>query len=139
MKNKITSYLQPITLLKTLAAVCVLLAIAAVLFMAQAPRELRVTYLAKNVLASNASTTFAPAVRHLMDVPLQWVLIALLLVAALYAALQAFKYRRGYEDNLKGKTSFRRWVYLAVSGVLSADIVALLCGLEGIGTIKPRT
>jgi cytochrome bd-type quinol oxidase subunit 2 len=136
MKNKLSDLLQPLQLLRILAALSVLLAITAGILMSRAPRDVYAFYLAKDQLATAPSTVFVPAMRPLFGLPLQWLLIALLLVTALYAGYNALRDRRGYEDNLRGKTSLRRWVYYAVSSAIAIVIVGLLTGIQDIIALK---
>lgn len=119
------------------AVVNVVLAGVAAFVMGSATYQLTLGHQAKDALASqNGATVLAPAERGLFDLQLRYVVVTVLLLAAVYSALLLSRLRKQYGQNLKDGISPLRWIYFAVSSALIVETVALLSGLNDLITLK---
>ena len=89
-------------------------------------------YSAEDPLGSDAAghTVYAPALRHLFDVRVAWVLAAGLLIFALGHLLMATAYRKRYELDLKQGLNRWRWATLGLGGGVLVTVVAMLSGVQ---------
>ena len=94
------------------------------------------SYQASDTLASRAGELArVPALEHLMDVNVPYLLAGICFVFALAHLLAGTFYRRRYENDLATNTNRLRWTSYAVGlgGVML--VVALLCGVHDVVTL----
>lgn len=94
-------------------------------------------YLATDQLASQAAghEVLAPAVRHLWDVQLSWVVAKFLLVFAAVYLLAATVFRARYEAWLERGVNKLRWVAAGFGGGIIAVALAMLSGISEMSTL----
>ncbi|HSX27408.1 MAG TPA: heliorhodopsin HeR [Patescibacteria group bacterium] len=97
---------------------------------------LNVSYLTKDELASQKTTIFASALRHVCDVDLRWLLVGILVLSMIIPLLTVTKLHNKYHDMLKARVQSLRWIDFAVTGALLVELVALLSGFNDILTLK---
>lgn len=93
-------------------------------------------HLAKDELASRAGTVLAPAATALYEVEFRWLLVALLVAAAVIAVLRGTRYKALEDAGIKNRVQPLRWIEFAVTGALAFEIVALLNGLQDAVALK---
>ena len=76
-----------------------------------------------------------PAVRHLFDVRLSYLVVLLLLVSAVFHLLQATFRRKTHEAALKKKISRGRWLHFGISATLMVWVLALLSGINELSLL----
>jgi hypothetical protein len=94
-------------------------------------------YLATNTLLSEANghQVLALATRHLVDVPLSWIVAKFLVVLALVYLLAATVWRKKYEAWLERGVNKLRWLGFGVGGGVMAVAMATLIGVSDIATL----
>lgn len=124
-------------LLTISAAIFAALAVAAVLLMNDKTYQLTLGHMAKDALASQTgSSILAPASRALADFPLKWLVAFIMGLSSLYMLLTATRMRARYDRDLKANVRPPRWIYLAVTGALMLEVVALLSGINDLMVLK---
>lgn len=89
----------------------------------------------RDELASNATTVFIPAIHHLYDIEIRWIVVVLLLVGAIVPLINVFRSSR-YQAALKAKRNPLRWADKAVLSGAMLAVVAALSGVEDLMTLK---
>jgi len=112
------------------------LAIVAGWLMSGASYQLTVSYLAKDNLASKTNTVFAPASHALFDVQLKWLVVIIMLLAAVVPYLYLMQLQKNYLQGLKNKVLPLRWLDMAVTSALMVEVIALLSGIQDIFVLK---
>lgn len=117
------------------AVVCLVAAVGLTIVLWDIRFPLDVTYLTRDLLASQQSTVFVPALRTIWDIPLAVAAVpfAISAVFAYYAGLRG---RRNYEAGLKKEQARLRWFDLGLSGALLFEIAALLGGITNVVMLK---
>lgn len=118
------------------AGVFAILAVAAGLLMSNASYQLFTGLLAKDELASKASTIFVPAVHPVVDVQLRWAVVVILGLAAITPLLAATRRKAAYQASLKNRVMAWRWIDMGITSALVLEVVALLSGAADIMTLK---
>jgi hypothetical protein len=120
-----------------LAALLVAEAVAIVLIGGAQTVPITTGYLAVDQLASQASghEVLAPAVRHLADVHLSWVVAKFLLIFALVYLLSATLLRARYEAWLERGINKLRWIGFGFGGGAIAVTVAMLSGISELSEL----
>lgn len=98
-------------------------------------QQVFVGLVARDELASANETVFVPAIHHLYDVQLRWVILAVLLVGAIVPLLQLRQQQR-YEQRLKARTNPLRWADKAIVSAAMLTVVAALSGVQDFATLK---
>lgn len=121
-----------------LAAVLVLLAIAIIWVGSSASVPLTTQYMAKDALATEAAgqEVLAPAIRHLWDVQVSWLVAKFLVVFAVAYLLAATVLRKRYEAWLERGVNNLRWVALGLGGGSVMATIAMLSGVSDISTLS---
>lgn len=94
-------------------------------------------FIGHNSLAAATSTqpVAVPAIRHLFDLNLAYVVAAFLLVSALINILLATRYRASYEQDLERHTSRARWIEYSISAGLMMVAVAMVVGVADLSLL----
>lgn len=110
-----------------------LAAVTAGVFMSNASYQLTIGHVAKDEL----SGVLVPAVQAIYDVELRWLVVTVMLLAAVFPALYLTRLKERYA-NFVNNTRLQpwRWIDFAVTGALAAEIVALLSGVSDVPTLK---
>lgn len=133
--NKSTSSL--LTKLNILSAfISLSLAALAGLLMNNKSYEIVNGLLAKDELASKTSDVLVPAVNHLVDVELRWLVVAILLLSAVIPILHITLFKARYIAALRSRINLLRWIDMAVISTLMLEIVALVSGVQDILVLK---
>lgn len=121
-----------------LGAVLLVLAVAVVAAGGSSSVPLTVQYLSKDALASEAAgggTVLAPAIRHLTDVHVSWLVAAFLVITGLVFLLAATLWRKRYEAWLDRGVNKLRWAGLGLAGGVAVATVAMLGGVSDLATL----
>lgn len=116
--------------------VLALLAVIAGLFVKTTYATLTLGHVAKDDLASKATTVFAPAQQGWYDIDLRWALVAVLGVAALAGLLRGTVLRTKEQAAVARSVNAWRWVSIALTFGLLTGLVALLVGVREALTLK---
>ncbi len=103
-------------------------AIAAVVLMATASVQIFTGLVVPDELASKSGTVFVPAIHHLYDLEVRWVLVVILLVSAIVPVVNLYKVKR-YKQALKTRSNPLRW---ASTGIVSGAMLGVVAGLSGV-------
>ncbi len=113
------------------------LAILAAIFMSSRTVTINITHLTSDLLLSQDGTTFVTAYKPLMDLQLRWALVGILLLSAVVPLLYLTKLKTYYATALtKRRVIGARWISMAVSSALMVEIIALMCGINDLMTLK---
>ena len=112
------------------------LAALAAIFMTNATLPVSVGHLAKDVLASQKSAVLVPGSQLAFDLPIKWLVVAVMLLSAVVPVLYLTRLKKQYEKSMKQKVLAWRWIDLAISSSLMIGVVSMLSGLHDIGTLK---
>lgn len=135
--SKTTDLQNQTTLLQKLsAALFVVLAVAAALFMRAVSYPITIGYQAKDALASQTSTVLAPATHTFFDLQLRYIVPAILVLSALYGLLNVTKFKARYARDLKAGMSAMRWVYLGITFGLMVEVAGMLSGISDLFVLK---
>ncbi len=95
------------------------------------------SYLSTDALASQATghTVWAPALRHLFDVNLAYVVAACLAVAGVTRLWVATRYRKTYEADLKKGINKARRMEFIIGGGLTLLVLSLVNGVYDVSTL----
>jgi hypothetical protein len=95
------------------------------------------SFLTKDTFVSKPDETpvLAPAVEHLFDVNMAYLVAATLFVAGLTHIMLATVYRRRYELELVAKVNRVRWAGFGVAAALSIVVVGLISGVYDISLL----
>jgi hypothetical protein len=118
--------------------VALLLLAIAVLVIGNASSEPVTTqYLAKDELASaiGGKSVLAPAIRHLFDVPLSWMVAGFLSTFGVIYLLAATLVRTKYEAWLDRGVNNLRWLGFGLGGGLIIATISMLSGVSDISTL----
>lgn len=85
--------------------------------------------------AAQSKSVLTPALQHLFDVNLMYLVGAMLLVAALVRLLLATRWRSGYESALQARANPYRWGELLVTNGLLLLVVAMLVGVQDVALL----
>ncbi len=121
-----------------LGIVLVALAVAIVIMGKSTTVPVTVHYLAKDVLATEAAKgqeVLAPAMRHLFDVRLSWLVAKFLVLLAASYLLVATVWRKKYESWLDRGINPMRWVGLGVGGGAALTTVVMLSGVSDVSEL----
>lgn len=112
-------------------------AVAIVIFGSKHELPINAAYLTKDSIQSQLQghTVLAPALRHMFDVNLVYVVAAALLVGAIARGLMAWWYRPRYEAELKDGVNKLRWIEYAISSSLMLITIGLLVGVSDLGSL----
>lgn len=110
-------------------------AVLAAVFMGNATLQFFSGLMTRDELASGASTVFIPAIHHLYDIEIRWIVVALLLVGAIVPLINVFRSDR-YQATLKARRNPLRWASTGIVGGAMVAVVAALSGVEDIMTLK---
>ncbi len=118
------------------AVVGVVIAVAAVVFLNNQTVNFTVNYSAKDPIASVNNTVLGPATESLATVDLKYLIAAFFVVTAILSLLLATVLRKKYEAGVSNSTSGLRWLSTGISTALLLELVAILCGVEDVVTLK---
>jgi hypothetical protein len=94
------------------------------------------TYLTTDSLASNnGAYILAPAIRHLFDVNIRYLVGAFMVLPALMYALQATAYKAKYQADLDTRSNRFRWTEFTLSAGLLLITVATLSGIRELSSL----
>lgn len=110
-------------------------AVVAAVLMGGASLQFFTGLMTKDELASSASTVFVPAIHHMYDVEIRWVVVVLLALGAVMPLIRVFK-RDRFQAVLKAKSNPLRWADKAVLSGAMVAVVAAISGVEDIMTLK---
>ncbi len=117
------------------SALLYLLAIApVVLLMKQTMLTVTLPYMTVDPL--NQTGTLASAVRQLYVIDLRWLLVAILVLSALFSLLHATRLKDFYNRQIQKKQLWTRWLELALVGGVMFEVAALLSGWQTIFELK---
>lgn len=122
--------LQRLNLLSVL--VFVILAGLAATLMASTNYEITINYLTPDAI----NQSIVPAYRHLIDIDLRWLLVAVLGLSAIGPLMHSTRMKQTYANSVKSKVMSWRWVEWSVITALVMAAVALLAGYQDLATIK---
>ena len=77
----------------------------------------------------------APAVRHLFDIRLSYLIVLMLLVSTAFHLLQATFRRKTHEAALKKKNSRGRWLHFGIASTLMVWSLAILSGINELSLL----
>ncbi len=120
----------------TIGAIFSLLAVLAGYFVNTDSVQVLMSHLAKDDLASRAGTVLAPAASVLYEVEFRWLLVTLLVTAAVIAFLRGTRYNATEQLAVSSRTSKARWIEFGITGALAFEIVALLNGVQDAVALK---
>jgi len=94
-------------------------------------------FLTKDAFTSKAGETpvLAPAIRHLFDLNLVYVVAAFLFLAAIAHIIYATVYRDRYEKELAARVNRARWAGFGVIGAAMMVTISLLVGIQDISLL----
>lgn len=107
-------------------------AVAAGFLMGRASYEVTVNYLT----ADAVNQTVVPAYRHLKEIDLRWLLVAVLALSAVGPLMHITRMKQTYADAVKSKVMPWRWLEWSVITLLVTNLVALLAGYQDLATLK---
>lgn len=110
------------------------LTVLAVLFMNSSSVQVVINHLSQDTLSE--SQALLPAVSHLYDIQLRWLVTATLVVSMVLPLLYLTKFEARYKLGLQNKLMPWRWVDIAVTGALMIEVVALLSGVNEVSALK---
>lgn len=118
-----------------LGIVLLLLAIAVVVAGDSSSVPLTMQYLSKDALASDAASqeVLAPAIRHLADINISWLVAKFLAVFGVFYLLYATLLRKHYETWLESGVNKLRWLGFGLGTGTMAVAVAMLSGISDLG------
>ncbi len=95
------------------------------------------SYLTTNMLATQASgkPVLAPAMRHLFDVRMAWLIAAFFFMSAIAHGFLATVYRQRYEAGLRQGINRTRWVEYAFSASTMLVAIGLLTGVYDLSSL----
>lgn len=117
-------------------AVYAAIAVAAFYLMDKTSYPLSVGYWAKDSLASNSKTVFAPASQSIFDIQARYLVMALAIVSLVGPLLYLTRLKNYHVRALKNKVLQSRWVDMAVAVAIMAETVAIVSGVLDIATLK---
>lgn len=117
---------------KMTVAVFVLLIILAAVFMNNTGLQLFVGHLAQDSLTN----TVAPAVHHLFDIQVRWLVVTTLAVSVIVPLLYLTRYKQRYQKALNNKIVPWRWIDLGLSGIVMLETIAWVSGVNDLITLK---
>jgi hypothetical protein len=109
-------------------------ALAAVL-MGTYVQQMFASYVARDELASANETVFVPAIYHLYDVQLRWIVVAVLVAGAIVPLIQ-LRRRKQYEQQVTSRSNALRWADKAIVSGAMLTVVAALSGVQDFMTLK---
>jgi hypothetical protein len=114
------------------------LAAAAWFLMNEASYPLSVGYAAKDELISltNGKTVFVSGYQAILDVQVKWLVVGIMIIAAIFSLLAATKMRKKYEKSVESGVSSGRWIAWGVTSALIVETIALLSGVSDILVLK---
>jgi len=119
------------------ALVFLALAILAALQINSESFGVTVGYLAKDALASQGgSTVLAPAARTVFSVAPQVIVPLILGLSAFHMLLIRTKLKKQYDKGVNAGTWGFRWIHLAVTGLLTIELIGLMSGVTDMFTLK---
>lgn len=110
-------------------------AVAAAVLMGSATLQFFTGLTTKDELASSTSTIFVPAIHHLYDLEIRWIVVTLLVLGAIMPLMRVFRQNR-YQAVLKAKSNPLRWADKAILSGAMLMVVAALSGVEDVMTLK---
>ena len=113
-----------------------LLAVAAGMLMNNDSVQFLLGHLTKDELASSAGTVLAPAATSVAEFEYRWLLVGLLVTAAVIALLRGTRYAKQETEGLKSHVQALRWVEFGVTGALAFQLAALLNGMQDLMALK---
>jgi len=113
------------------------------ILMAGATYSLPITtsFLTKDTFTSKAGETpvLAPAIRHLFDLNLVYVVAAFLFVAAIAHIIYATIYRDRYERELAVRVNRARWAGFGITGAVMVLVISVIVGIQDISLLVSLT
>jgi hypothetical protein len=85
--------------------------------------------------AAQSKSVLTPALHHLFDINLMYLVGAVLLVAALMRLLVATRWRSGYESALQARANPYRWSELLITNGLLLVVIAMLAGVQDVALL----
>ena len=132
-----TSRRSPLANLQFITAfLSVGLAILAGLYMSQKSYQLFTGLLTKDELASTVTTVFVPAVRSLYDIEIRWLVVATMVLSAIFPLLYITRLKRMYEQGQQRRVFLWRWIENGIMGALIVATIALLSGVQDVVVLK---
>jgi len=110
-------------------------ALIAALLMSSYVQQVFAGFVARDELASVNDTVFVPAIHHLYDVQLMWLVVAVLLLGAIMPLVQ-LRQRGRYEQRIKQRANPLRWADKAIVSGAMLSVVAALSGVQDFMTLK---
>lgn len=140
LAKKSKSQLKNLNQLNKLAAAVLAFQAIIILILANGStgsRSISNSFLTADPQTTDASgqAVLAPAVHHLFDFNLAYLVAAFLLIAAIIRLLVAFSSKSFYERELKKGYSRFRWLEYALSGGLMVVTIAVLVGVLDFSTL----
>jgi hypothetical protein len=134
-KAKLTD-IQLLSRLNALSAVVHLVgAVLVALLMGTYVQQVFANYVARDELASGSETVFVPAIHHLYDVQLKWIVVAILVAGAIVPLIQ-LRRRTRYEQQVKARANALRWADKAIVSGTMLTVVAAVSGVQDFMTLK---
>lgn len=93
-------------------------------------------FLAKNELASTATTVFTPAQRVIYDIDVRYALVGLLVLSLLLTFGRSRRMWKEEQAGIARRILPWRWVDFALTGMMAVEVTALTAGLSDIVAIK---
>ncbi len=120
-----------------LGILLVVLAVAVVVFGSDKTVPLTTQYLAKDALGTEAAghDVLAPAIRHLFDIPLSWLVAKFLVLLGAVYLLVATLLRKKYEALLERGINPFRWLGLGLAAGGAVVTTAMASGVSDISTL----
>jgi hypothetical protein len=113
------------------------LAVGAAILMNSASYAVTLSYLARDALASQGgATVLAPASRPLVEVAPRVIVPIILGISALHMLLIKTRLKKNYEKGVKDGVWLFRWIHLAITGLLTIELVGLMSGVTDLFTLK---
>lgn len=121
-----------------LGIVLLVVAVAVVVAGDSSSAPLTTQYLANDALATEAAggtEVLAPAVRHVADVPISWIVAKFLAIAAGAYLLAATLWRERYEAWFDQGVNKLRWAGFGLAGGVAVAGIAMLGGVSDLATL----
>lgn len=112
------------------------LAVLAGVFMTQKSYQIFTGLLTKDELASTTTTVLVPAFHTLYDIELRWIVVATMVISALFPLLYLTRLKRLYQTARQERVFLWRWVENGIVGALGLIIISLLSGIQDLATLK---
>lgn len=113
-----------------------LLALLAGLTMKDSSYQLFSGLIAKDELASKTNTVFVPAIHAVYDIQLRWIVVGIMLTAAIMPLVNIYINYKNPKSAKSSKIEYLQRIHMAIIGALSLETIALISGVRDITTLK---